>query len=259
MRVLCLLLLLGIVSPACRPPKSEEVGYYPDGALHYRVALTKDGVYTGLYTSFHHSGSKESELPYSQGHINGFVKRYFPSGQLLSRTLYKNGDPNGEMKSYYLTGELRSQGNLYGKKPVGPLLHYYRNGQLQNVQIHDKRGRRVDFARFSPTGIQDTRYTQPLVYALQDTVQVGQDFTFEVVLACRTSNATQVRFRGEKQQVDSVKGEFSAYRYRIRATRLGRICITGGVLQPRSATTSTWFPWKHCFFVTPAQDLSARQ
>jgi antitoxin component YwqK of YwqJK toxin-antitoxin module len=259
MKALCFLPALLWLFPACSPPKSEEVGYYPNGAISYRVALTKEGVYTGICTNFYPSGGKQNELPFLNGHINGVVKRYYLSGQLMSTARYQKGKNAGEMKSYYPTGELRSQGRIFGATPIGPVVHYYRNGRLQHVQIHDKRGKVVDFARFFPTGGIDAHYTQPMVYSLLDTVQVGQVLAFEVVLACRTSNAVQVRMRGEQRPVDSVKGEFSPYRYLLKATRPGRVCLQGGVLQPRTAKTSTWFPWQHCFFVTTVQLSSGKQ
>lgn len=246
------------VFPACSPPQSEEVGYYPSGAVSYRVALTETGVYTGISTHFYPSGGKQSELPFSNGHVNGVVKRYYTSGQLASTAEYQNGKQAGEMKSYYPTGELRSRGRIFGKTPTGPVLHYYRNGQLQNVQVHDTRGKVVDFARFFPNGAPDERYTQPMVYALRDTVRVGDTLAFEVVLAGRTSTAVQVRVREQKAQLDSVKGTFSDQRYLVRATHAGRLCLAGGVLQPRTAKTSTWFPWHHCFVVRAVPDSSGK-
>jgi antitoxin component YwqK of YwqJK toxin-antitoxin module len=244
-RFFCMLLW----ASACSPTERQEVGHYPNGEIEYRVSLNEKEVYTGIFTRFYPSGVKQAELPYARGHINGVVKRYFPTGQLMSTAYYTNGARAGEVKGFYPTGELRSQGTIYRDVPSGPMRYYYRNGKLQHFRLYDTRGKVVDVAEFTTAGTIDERYTRVMVYAPRDTIQIGETLAFEVILAGQTAQTVAVRFRGQRPQLDSVKGEFSAYRYLEKGLRPGRLCLSGGILQSRTQTTATWFPWKHCFMV----------
>jgi hypothetical protein len=253
MKLPCFWLLVAWWTTACSITEREEVGHYPAGEVAYRVPLNAKGEYVDTLTRFYPSGVKKAELPFSNGHINGIVKRYFPTGQLMSAARYINGEQAGEVEGFYSTGELRSRGTIHGNVPSGPMRYYYRTGKMQHFNLYDEQGKIVDFAKFNPEGTIDERYTQVVVYAPQDTVRAGEDIAFEVILAGQTAKEVHVRFRGVAPELDSTKGVYSRYRYVVKRPHPGSLCVAGGVLQTRTSRTVTWFPWRHCFFVSEAK------
>ena len=233
--------------------RNEEVGYYDTGELKYKASLNYKNIYEGSFSEFYKNGIKKIEMNFSHNHVNGLVKRYYPNGRVLSTAVYKNGVQSGEVKSYYSTGELRSQGNIYKKTPVGIVKYFYRNGKIQHLRIYDNKGKVVDFAEFKVNNLIDKRYTKPLIYTYNDTVEVDSVGSFEVILANQLSEDIRVKFKNDNLLFDSLPGRYSKYKYVFKSDKLGKKCISGNVYQYQNyedSIVTTIYPWHYCFHIS---------
>lgn len=247
------LLMLGCLVTACDRQR-EETGYHANGTLEHRVRLDANGLYNGDMVHYYKDGKVESILPFTHGEIHGLVLKYYPSGELYAKEKWQAGKRVGLSEYYFKNGKPKYKAYCQDNALVGPTFRYYANGFLHEKILYSPTGEIIDFDKYDKDGRRNLLYTRPLLVAKQDTVEEGTPYEFEVVLANRETEAVFVKFTVPKSDLDSTKGMYSKWRYRIMTRQPGTQRLEGRVYNQRvSGDTlhTRWYGLLHTFYVRP--------
>ncbi|MFT5777646.1 MAG: antitoxin component YwqK of YwqJK toxin-antitoxin module [Crocinitomicaceae bacterium] len=140
----------------------ETLVYYENGALKLSVEVEngnrngatkeytksgamsdfstyEDGELAGVSRSFHSVGeeSKNYEVEYVKGKINGTIKRYFSDGKIWEELGYKDDLRQGLWKYYFYSGNLSVEREYLDGVETGSYKSYYDNGELQETGVYE--------------------------------------------------------------------------------------------------------------------------
>lgn len=209
-----ILLIISISFFSCT--KHEEVHYYATGEVEYRAPLNSKGVFDQNVVYFYKNGNIQAILPFKNGHINGTLKRFYANGVLESTESRKDGLLAGELKQYYQNSRIKYEATKFGQRYVDTARYYHANGEVAQLIVYDTAGRKIDFGVWNMTGKLDPAFTKPIFLSDKDELKAGQDYSFEIRLGNRRSNAIIIKPLVPAAQLDSTKGKYAATRYIVK-------------------------------------------
>ncbi len=108
--------------------------YSPAGAL-IDVSIYDEGELTGVGIAYHRRGSesKEYEVNYVDGEVDGKVTRYYPDGKIHEERSYKEGLPHGVWKNYFHSGKIYAEKEFDEGEPSGKYTSYFESGQIDET------------------------------------------------------------------------------------------------------------------------------
>jgi len=157
---------------------AREQETVPDSATHYRVVDQKEeaGSYAmreyslagtlllqgslsaidppvrnGVFTWFHPSGAKASQVHYRDDKANGLYLAWYEDGQVSQRGEYTSGRRSGRWLSVHRNGQKRSEGHYLLGRPQGEWRYFFNTGQLSAVERLNQ-GRSVSLALYQADG-----------------------------------------------------------------------------------------------------------
>lgn len=234
----------------CRP--HENVGYYPTGNVKYRVPLNEKGRYSGELTHYYPNGTLKSVIPFQNGDVTGLVRSYAPTGKLVTTSFWKNNEKTGQMREYFPTGKLSFKSTMLNNKRIDTAYWYYPTGKLKSLIVYDAGGKKTDFGAWKPDGSKDVQYIYPLFLSRADTLVLGQDYIFKIVLGNRRSTAIRVKILLPTARLDSAVGEKSTTQYILRRPSLGEHLVRAKVYERWQHSDTLWTNWygvEHRFYV----------
>lgn len=248
----CALLIILIFVGACTT--HEEVRYYPTGEVEYRAPLDGRGVFDRNVVYYYKNGGVQAILPFKNGHINGTLKRFYPNGVLESIELRKDGAMAGELKQYYPTARIKYEAVKIGERFVDTARYYHPNGEVAQLVVYDAAGRKIDFGVWNRAGKLDPAYTKPIFLSDNDELSAGEDYSFEVRLGNRRSNAVVVKPLVPAAQLDSATGKYAATRYIVKQPAPGPHAVKAKLFETwaRQGSDTIWtndYQVEHTFWV----------
>ncbi|OUJ75402.1 hypothetical protein BXP70_05155 [Hymenobacter crusticola] len=150
----------------------------PDSATHYRVVNQKEEtggygmreyslagtlllqgtlsaidppVRNGVFTWFHPSGAKASQVQYHNDKANGLYLAWYEDGRVRQRGEYMSGRRTGRWLSVHRNGQKRSEGHYVLGRPHGEWRYYFNTGQLSAVERLSQ-GRSMSLALYQADG-----------------------------------------------------------------------------------------------------------
>ncbi len=93
----------------------ESWCYYEDGKP-WSLNTFKNGVYDGIYKTWHDNGQLNIDGRYDNGKEEGEWFTYYSNGMLNTRGIYRNGEKTGVWSSYNLEGSLRREQDFSKEK-----------------------------------------------------------------------------------------------------------------------------------------------
>ena len=90
------LIILLVCSIALSAADYDEA-FHPDGSLHYKIKLDREGQRNGSYVIYHPGGSEDKKGPkaevgtYRGGKLHGVITKVSPEGEMLSEAQWVNG------------------------------------------------------------------------------------------------------------------------------------------------------------------------
>jgi antitoxin component YwqK of YwqJK toxin-antitoxin module len=98
------------------PYNGRFIDYYINGWIKDE-GIFKEGVVSGIHTSYYQNGNKSFFRNYINGVANGYSEEYFINGKLKQKGSFKNGKDDGIWIDYYSTGEIKRQTNFVNLVP----------------------------------------------------------------------------------------------------------------------------------------------
>ena len=104
-------------SSSSRTPNDKEgawASWYENGKD--KAQVSHDGFIScrnGPARSWYENGQIETEIEFTNGHINGYVSIWYDDGQKALEGHYIGGEMTGEWKTWYQSGQLQYQGFFY--------------------------------------------------------------------------------------------------------------------------------------------------
>jgi len=244
---------LTLILTSCESP--VKTGYYPSGEIKYRASLNDQGKATGKVITFYKTGVTESIIPIQAHQITGLVKRYYPNGNLKSTEVYLNGRRSGNKVKYFPNGHIEYKIVLRGNIQVDTARYYYSNGDLKELAIYDRNGRKIDFIVLKHDGEMDPSYAQPIFLSDVDSIHMGQDYSFEIVLGNRHLSHITTRILTPIGKIDSIQGHYTKNRYLVRCPSRGRHVVKAELIEQwsKQGNDTVWintFRTEHVFHVT---------
>ena len=150
----------------------------PDSATHYRLIDQKDkaGIYamreysltgtlllqgtlssidppvrSGVFTWFHPTGTKASQVQYHNDVANGLYLAWYEEGGVRQRGEYLNGRRTGRWVSVHRNGHKRSVGHYVLGQAHGEWRYYFNTGQLSAIERLN-RGRSLGLLLYQADG-----------------------------------------------------------------------------------------------------------
>ncbi|MBU1720569.1 MAG: hypothetical protein KKA07_16010, partial [Bacteroidetes bacterium] len=106
--------------------------YFKDGTLSER-GLVKDGLYTGKWITYFHSGYVKRKVNFANDTLNGpFEEYYDTTGQIRQQCIFKNGEIEGVGKWWYKNGNLEMQGKSIAGLQDSTWSFYFINGKIRS-------------------------------------------------------------------------------------------------------------------------------
>lgn len=101
---------------------------YSNNEMEY--GQMKDTTRIGKWIKLYIDGTKQVEVNYKNGLIDGVLTEYYKDGKVSETTTFVAGKKNGAYKSYYKNGQLYEEANYQKDSLHGPASVYYKNGKL---------------------------------------------------------------------------------------------------------------------------------
>ena len=213
--------------------KEKERNFYPNGKLLDEV-LIKNGKWNGLRKEYYEDGSLKGYWTWKDGKLDGKSVLYFKNGKPSQENNYKNGMRCCESRFY------SEHGNLI---------------EIQNI---DQKGRVFDYQKYKKNGTRDFNLSKsnPIIFAITDTVEVGSYYEVEIRLGNRRWDSIRVvlgkwddyqsLFNESLPSIDSV----TSYA-KVKAEKSGEAIIEGTIIEvnTNSPDSANMFPFRHYFFV----------
>lgn len=116
--------------------ENEEVGYYKNGSIKYRVPLMNDK-YEGEMVVFYPDGGIKAKILYSEGKKSGFQKAYSTAGNLLNEIEFSGTRKHGTFKTFFQNGQLKASLKYYNDTINGLGMDYYENASIYKIYYTD--------------------------------------------------------------------------------------------------------------------------
>ncbi len=130
---LLILTVLLCLSAGCGGKTEQQVGWWPDGGIRYRVNVRKDkdGKYIRHGRSIHwrYNGNKEVDGYWKDGKKHGGWMAWYENGQKKEDGSWKDGKPHGEWTTWYKNGQKKEIGEWDEGRPVGQWLTWAEDGK----------------------------------------------------------------------------------------------------------------------------------
>lgn len=230
----------------------EEIQYYPNGMIKSKTQLDTNGLYNGYCFNYNRDGILVSKVPFIHGLISGILYQYYSNGIVHAKELFVNNKRNGLATYFYKNNALKSRKKYNGSVVIDTSYNYYENGRLQCRVFHTTQGKIIDFDFYTINGRRDILYTRPIITTDADTIEIGRDYYFAVLLANRLSNSVIVKISSSSSKIDSLHSFKGKNYYLIRKPKPGLNLIRGKVynLVFQDDTLFTYnFILEHKFFV----------
>lgn len=131
--------------------------------------LNKEGRKTGKWQEFYDNGNVKEERNYSEGKLDGYVKRYNEEGKLLTAIKYKNGVVDLNANDFETGIEIREkydkqdnlifQGSYRKEIPIGVHRFFNKNGEVTESKTYNINGKLIAEGIVLLNGLEDGYWT----------------------------------------------------------------------------------------------------
>ncbi len=129
----------------------------------------KQGKKSGIWKEFYKSGTIKEERNYTDGKLDGYVKRYNEEGKLVTAIKYKNGVVDLEAEDFNMQIEIKEkydnndnliyQGSYKNNTPIGIQRYFNSDGKVINSKTYDIEGKLTAEGIVLLNGLEDGKWT----------------------------------------------------------------------------------------------------